>query len=192
VSDDEGFGPPARGGRGGRSRSGTQPPPVEPAPPPAHDDDFGPVLRGRRRRRLARRGLRTVLLTLLVLLLVLALTGTALALVAVSRIDRVDVRGLQAAGAPLNVLLVGSDSRADLSDEQRREWRTGSAEGLRTDTILLLSVSGGRAALLSFPRDLFVTRCDGTEGRINAAYNIDGPSCLVETVTQLSGIPVDR
>ena len=44
--------------------------------------------------------------------------------------------------------------------------------------------------MLAFPRDLFVTRCDGTSGRINAATGIDGQGCLVETVSQLSGLPI--
>ena len=46
------------------------------------------------------------------------------------------------------------------------------------------------AAALSFPQDLQVTRCDGTEGSIDAAYGIDGPECLVNTIHAFSGIPI--
>ena len=101
----------------------------------------------------------------------------------------------------LNVLVVGNDSREGLTREQIREFGTGQAEGNRTDTIMLLQleVDGkGRGAMLSFPRDLLVTRCDGSQGRINAAYGVglardgDGPSCLVETVSDLTGVSINH
>jgi protein-tyrosine phosphatase len=37
-----------------------------------------------------------------------------------------------------------------------------------------------------------VTRCDGSAGRINAAQELGGPSCLVATVRELSGIPIQH
>lgn len=89
---------------------------------------------------------------------------------------------------PMHVLLIGSDSRADLTPEERAALSTGSVAGERADTIMLLTVFGDRVGLLSFPRDLAVERCDGTSGRINAALAIGGPSCLVETVHTLTGI----
>jgi LCP family protein required for cell wall assembly len=93
-------------------------------------------------------------------------------------------------GDVYHVLVTGSDSRENLSDEQRNELNTGSAGGERTDTIFVLSIQGTKAAMLAFPRDLFVERCDGSQGRINAATTIDGQGCLVETVSQLSGLPI--
>lgn len=126
-----------------------------------------------------------------------------------AKIDRTVVAGLtgdtaaaaEVAAGPevLNVLLVGSDSREGLTGEQIRAFGTGRAEGNRTDTLMLvqLEVGGeGRGSILSFPRDLLVTRCDGTQGRINAAYGIglerdgDGPSCVVETVASLTGLQI--
>ena len=101
----------------------------------------------------------------------------------------------------LNVLIVGNDSREGLSPQERRAFGTGHHPGTRTDTIMLvqLELDGrGRGAVLSFPRDLLVTRCDGSEGRINAAYGIglerngDGPSCLVETVADLTGVEINH
>ncbi|MEX2533613.1 MAG: LCP family protein [Nitriliruptoraceae bacterium] len=94
---------------------------------------------------------------------------------------------------PLNLLIIGSDSRDMLSREEQRELSTGRAEnypGARADTIILLSIRGKDTAMLAFPRDLLVTRCDDSVGRINAAYNIGGTSCLVDTVTTVSGLPV--
>lgn len=97
-----------------------------------------------------------------------------------------------------NVLLVGSDSRAGLTDRERKALGTGSFSGTRTDTIMLVQLEprGDTAAMLSFPRDLLVTRCDGSQGRINGAFEIGeangvgGPNCLVQTVTEETGIPV--
>jgi LCP family protein required for cell wall assembly len=107
------------------------------------------------------------------------------------RMDRVRVSGLNMAGPQMNVLVVGTDSREGLSPEELQALGTEAVDGKRTDTIFLLSARGQRTAMLSFPRDLFVTRCDGTPGRINAAFTIgDGPTCLTQTVERLSGIPV--
>ncbi len=158
---------------------------------PTQSDDWGPPLEGGGRRRRPRRGLRRVTTTLLVVVLVLAGWAAALAWHLDSSIERVDVPGLSArTGSRVNVLVIGSDSRADLSDDQRDELNTGNAEGERTDSIMLLSVAGRDASLTSFPRDLWVTRCDGSQGRINAALGIDGPGCLVDTVEALGDVPV--
>jgi hypothetical protein len=59
-------------------------------------------------------------------------------------------------------LCCGSDSREELSREDRAVLGTGSAEGRRTDTIMLLYVPiDGRPAPMSLPRDSLV----GTPGR---------------------------
>lgn len=100
----------------------------------------------------------------------------------------------------LNVLVVGSDSRAGLSDDELVALGTDRETGSRTDTIMLVQLDPRRdqASVLSFPRDLLVTRCDGSEGKINAAYGIGerdgtgGATCLVRTVGQLTGIPIDH
>jgi len=125
-------------------------------------------------------------------------------------VSRVDVPGLVTGGPAvgaveevsevLNVLLVGDDSRDGLTDEQLQALGTDATEGGRTDTIMLLQIDPNRerAALLSFPRDLLVTRCDGSRGRINGAYGkgeetgVGGAACLVETVTTFTGIPINH
>jgi LCP family protein required for cell wall assembly len=151
------------------------------------DEGWGPPVRGRGRRR--RRGLRWLLVTLLVVVLVALLL---LVLWVSSRIPTIDVGELAGPTRPMHVLVVGSDSRDELTDEQRRELSTGSAEGDRTDTIFVLSVQGTRAAMLAFPRDLWVTRCDGSAGRINVAEDIGGATCLVRTVRDVSGLDVQH
>lgn len=97
-----------------------------------------------------------------------------------------------------HVLVVGLDDRSVLTPEERRELSTGDAEGARTETLMLVRVDPDRDQLdaLRFPRDLLVTRCDGSRGRINAAYGIGerdgrgGTSCLVSTITGWSGLPI--
>jgi LCP family protein required for cell wall assembly len=150
-------------------------------------ETWGPEIRGRRRRR----G-RVVLLVVLGLIAFLILAWVGAAAYASARIDRVSIDGLQMAGfGRANFLVVGSDSRGDLTEEQRRELTTGTFEGQRADTIMVMTVGARSSAILSFPRDLVVERCDGSVGRINAAIaHRDGPSCLVQTVESLSGIPI--
>jgi LCP family protein required for cell wall assembly len=166
-------------GRSGRGRAREAAPPRRPAEP---------APRSRRRQRSPGRTLLLVLLLGIVLVLV---GGMGLAAYASAKIERVPVEGLGSAGARMNILVVGSDSREGLTEEQQAELATGFFEGARTDTIFVLSVQGQNAAMLSFPRDLYVTRCDGSQGRINAAYVIgDGRSCLTQTVAQVSGLEI--
>jgi LCP family protein required for cell wall assembly len=147
---------------------------------------WGPTVGGRSRRRLPLRVLVWVLVVLLV-------TITALGLWVTSRIPREPVDGLAGSGSPLHVLVVGSDSREGLTEDDQRDLTIGRDEGgERTDTIFLMTIDGGRVGLLAFPRDLWVPRCDGSTGRINVAQQIGGPSCLVTTVRELSGIDVQH
>lgn len=126
----------------------------------------------------------------LVVLVAVALLAPAAVVLLLPRepVDGLAHGGVGLGGGPLHVLITGSDSREGLTAEERIALTTGSAGGERADTIILLTVHGGRAGLLSFPRDLSVERCDGSVGRINGALAIGGPACLVETVHRVSGI----
>jgi LCP family protein required for cell wall assembly len=89
-------------------------------------------------------------------------------------------------------LLVGSDSREELTPEQQAELGTGSAAGRRTDTIMLLHVpSDGRPALISVPRDSLVEIPGHGEERINAAYAFGGAALLVQTLENATGVAID-
>ncbi|MFO7778470.1 MAG: LCP family protein [Nitriliruptoraceae bacterium] len=139
-------------------------------------------------RRGGRRMLRRVLVIVLVLVLVVAV---GVPLLAAGRLARIPVQGLASGGSPRHMLIIGSDSREGLTRQEQRELSTGSQDvftGERTDTIILLTFDRGRAAMLSFPRDLWVERCDGSSGRINVATSIGGPECLVDTVAGVAGI----
>ena len=96
-------------------------------------------------------------------------------------------------GGAMNILLVGSDSRAGLSRRQLGRIQTVQVPGRRTDTIMILHVSPGRdqAVLVSLPRDLR-TEIDGHASKINAAFALGGPGLLVKTVEQTTGLPINH
>ena len=88
-------------------------------------------------------------------------------------------------------LLVGSDSREDLTAKERKELGTGKAEGRRTDTIMLLHTGSGPNLLLSIPRDSIVDVPGHGRTKINAAYAYGGPQLLVKTIESETGIGID-
>ena len=112
-----------------------------------------------------------------------------------SKIDKVDAEpsGDRPADQPgTTYLVVGSDSRAGLSKEDRQEFSTGDAEGRRTDTIMVLHVGDGQPLLMSIPRDSIVSIPGVGDGqKINAAFAFGGPKLLVKTVEQETGIRID-
>jgi LCP family protein required for cell wall assembly len=87
------------------------------------------------------------------------------------------------ADGPLNVLVLGVDTRPD-SQEM----------GSRTDTIMLVQVvpKSGDVKLLSVPRDLLVEVQPGERDKINAAYNYGGVNETIDVLEHYSGIPVDH
>lgn len=99
---------------------------------------------------------------------------------------------------PLNVLIIGSDTR-----KGQGPAIGGETPGLSDTTILLhLSANRKRAYGVSLPRDAMVDRptCKKKDGStdsgglsmFNAAYAIGGPGCTVRTVEQLTGIRVQH
>ncbi len=134
-------------------------------------------------------------------------------------IDRVDVEGLGQLGAEngekanadgaeaeeldaraLTVLVLGSDSREDLTPRQRRELGTGYVPGARAEVIALtrLDPDADEVRVLSVPRDSRVELCDGSTGRINESFEVGerlgsgGTSCTVQTLTQATGVAIDH
>ena len=162
------------------------PAPVRPSPPPADPADPGRGRRGRPRFKVR------YLLVLLVLWLVFLV---AVPFFAWSKVDKVafEPKGDRPAEQPgTTYLLVGSDSRGDLSEAQRKELGTGDAQGQRTDTILLLHTGSGPNLLMSIPRDSIVDIPGNGEGKINAAFAYGGPRLLVQTIENETGIRVDQ
>ncbi len=114
------------------------------------------------------------------------------------RVDLAEgVLGEEPPGEPVNFLLVGSDTRAfTAGDEQAEEsfGGEGLVGGQRSDTIILIRVDprSEQAAMVSFPRDLYVDIAGtGGRGRINSAFE-GGPEQLIRTITQNFGIPINH
>ena len=185
---DAGYGPPP-----GAARTPSAPvgnprsrPPGPPAGPP-------PAARAPRPRR--RHPVRNTLRAL-ALLLVLALAWlVGVPAYAWSQVGRVDDTpgGKRPADQPgQTFLLVGSDSREGLTKAERKKLGTGSTEGQRTDTIMLVHVPpGGKPALISVPRDSFVPVPGHGSNKINAAFAFGGAQLLEQTVEQSTGLRVD-
>jgi LCP family protein required for cell wall assembly len=91
-----------------------------------------------------------------------------------------------------NYLLVGSDTRATADPTDSDFKSIGKVGGQRSDTIMVMRFDPvtGAAALLSLPRDLWVSIAGtGQKAKINAAY-AKGPGTLIETVKQDFNIPI--
>ena len=94
---------------------------------------------------------------------------------------------------PINVLILGSDSREALTEKERiAKGGPEDVEGERSDTIILgrFDPQGGQAVLLHFPRDLYVEIPGHGMDRINAAFTLGGPNLTIKTVKQLTHIPI--
>jgi LCP family protein required for cell wall assembly len=95
-----------------------------------------------------------------------------------------------------NYLIVGLDDRSGIAAEQKVEFgvdEPGTA-GARTDTILVLRIDakGGRAWLMSFPRDLWIAvPGTSTKARINSVY-ARGQGELITAIRENFGLPIDH
>jgi LCP family protein required for cell wall assembly len=119
-----------------------------------------------------------------------------------------------------NFLIVGTDSRAGVNSDMGA-GTTDDAAGARSDTIMLVNIPANRKRVVavSFPRDLSITpmECEHwdpttsaygpatnpdspvygmdkvyTETKLNSAYAVGGPKCLVKVIQKLSGLSVNR
>ncbi|MFF4170994.1 LCP family protein [Streptomyces sp. NPDC001744] len=102
-------------------------------------------------------------------------------------------------------LIVGSDSREGMSAEEKKKLHTGSAEGKRTDSMMILAACSSGNTMVSLPRDSWVTipsfvgstsgkKYEARRGgsKLNAAYAMDGPELLVRTVEFNTGLRIDH
>ena len=90
---------------------------------------------------------------------------------------------------PVNILVLGTDSRISAGDPT--QWQAG---GQRTDAIMIAQVSGDRESMtfMSIPRDSWVPIPGHQDAKINAAFSWGGPSLTIQTVEDLTGIPIDH
>lgn len=173
-------------------------------PHPDEETDDGPKRRGKAPRR------HTVGTVMLASALILGLV-TGLSVVYIYRhlngnittihdLDDVDNRPDKVdtgPGEPLNILVLGSDTREGEGNSIDKE-----AGGGVSDTTILLHLSGDRkrAYGISIPRDSMVPRPDcGPDDEIpgadkdmwNVAYRLGGPGCTIEQFEQATGVRVD-
>ena len=103
---------------------------------------------------------------------------------------------------PLNILLMGTDTRTDQGGGFGSEVEYGGPG--RSDTTILIHLSNDRksAIAVSIPRDSVVnipacTKEDGTTvaertGIFNSAFSSAGPACTVKTIETLTGITINH
>ncbi|HVQ88715.1 MAG TPA: LCP family protein [Actinomycetes bacterium] len=109
---------------------------------------------------------------------------------------------------PMNILVVGSDSREGLTLEQARALGTGTAAnsstGQRSDTMMLVHISGDRKniTVVSLPRDSYVTipaytddngdKHPAQKNKLNAAFALGGAPLLIQTIKDATGMEIDH
>jgi LCP family protein required for cell wall assembly len=96
-----------------------------------------------------------------------------------------------------NFLITGADNGACIDPDSPYAAAFGDREdmGERSDTIMVFRVdpSASRVAVLSFPRDLYVTIAgSGNRARINSAYERNEPQRLADTIFENFGVGVDH
>ena len=86
-------------------------------------------------------------------------------------------------GEPENILIIGSDKRAGFQEDSGR-----------SDTTMLLRLDPDRNAIavMSIPRDLKVEIPGYGTGKFNEAFSYGGPKLTLQTVKQLTGLPINH
>lgn len=151
---------------------------------------------GKRSRRPRRRGWRGLLLTLLVVLVVLVAAAVGTYVWAGSRVKKTealaDYAGRPGDGKGTSWLIIGSDTRSDLTREERQNLHVGGGGQRNTDTVMVLHYGASGPYLVSIPRDSYVTVPGHGQGKINSAYALGGPKLLTRTVEQATGLRLDH
>jgi LCP family protein required for cell wall assembly len=110
--------------------------------------------------------------------------------------DRPSHATATSASEPMNILVMGSDTRSPHG--------MGLSGGARSDTTMIVHLSADRQSALavSIPRDSIVQipECktsDGSsypahEGMFNSAFSLGGPGCTIKTVESLTDIYIDH
>ena len=146
---------------------------------------------------------------LLAVVVVIVGAGVVYAAVQNGRLDRYTFRGGKEAaiakvpkGEPVNILVVGNDSRSFAKDaaEKKAFGARSLGESLRSDTMMVMRLDpkNDRAQILSIARDLWVDLEGGGKGRINEAFAQPGnagkadPDRLVRTIRSNFGLTINH
>ncbi len=161
--------------------------------------------------RLERGQRRHVLLVIVITQIVVALLTGAVITVAYQKLDENFGEGAEidhrvkkqplSDGEPLNILVMGSDSRVGTGNHVDGQTDIGQ----RSDTTILVHISADRKTVygVSLPRDAMVARpeCENDAGEevpaadpviFNDAFSLAGPTCTVAQVESLTGIYIDH
>ncbi|MFH8812076.1 LCP family protein [Streptomyces hygroscopicus] len=120
-----------------------------------------------------------------------------------NEVDLSKVEDRPGGGKGTNYLIVGSDSREGMSSEEKKKLHTGSANGRRTDSIIILHVGDNGNTMVSLPRDSWVTipaftgpdtgkRYAQSQNKLNASFSMAGPELLVRTIEYNTGLHIDH
>lgn len=157
-----------------------------------------------RRRPKRRRPLRRAAVVLLVTVLAGSIGTYAWAETRLQRdVDMDRFASRPPAGEGTTYLIVGSDSREGLSQQQRENLNTGVFGGRRTDSMILMHKGRNGTTMVSLPRDSWVTipgytrpstgkRSQPEENKLNAAFSLGGPELLISTIEQNTGVRIDH
>jgi LCP family protein required for cell wall assembly len=90
-------------------------------------------------------------------------------------------------GKPQTLMILGSDQRPKNNVE-------GAGGGGRSDTIMLVRLDPDKkaTAIMSLPRDLKVEIPGRGTDKLNAAYELGGPQLTLDTVRQLTHLPINH
>ncbi|MFI1815011.1 LCP family protein [Streptomyces sp. NPDC020422] len=135
----------------------------------------------------------------------LLLLSTALATIGAGGALAAAPPGLPSPGKGLNILLVGVDSRARVSPDERVHFNLGNVECGCTDVIMLVHVSAknDRVSVVSLPRDSLTIlpkhrdrhtgeQVPAHQAKLNSAWKQGGPSFTIEMVEAMTKLPVHR
>jgi LCP family protein required for cell wall assembly len=97
------------------------------------------------------------------------------------------------ASGPINILVVGIDTRGGLTHRQEVNLHVGNDLGTNTDTMMLVHIPANHESVevVSLPRDSWVNIPGHGMNKINAAYGIGGPTLMVSTVEQATGLDIN-
>ncbi|MEU6670203.1 LCP family protein [Streptomyces sp. NPDC046727] len=124
----------------------------------------------------------------------------------ITRIDAFkDMKNRPQAGHGMNVLLVGTDGRDKVSEQDRRTYRLGGQPCHCTDTMMIVHIAEDRerATVVSLPRDSYAempAHIDQNSGqrhgphpvKLNAAYAEGGPQLTIRTVENMTHVKIDH